>query len=418
MKTLRVLASLINNDVIPVVGMYGGLGASGDLAQNGRVLSTLLQNPYTKVWIDSKENGSARRILKKRGIKPLTLDPKEGLALVNGDNFSTAACAMIAHEIGYLMLLNTLTSSLMIQVLEGRVRDYHPVLAKLKPHPGQAFEANLIRELLLGSKLAAQDLEGHRYENDGSSVQDPYSIRCLPQYYGSSWEFLAYSWKQIEINANSVSDNPVWVTPEFSEKNEKAYQWVSGGNFLAMPMSETIDGLRKIVIKIVKQNDRHLARLINPSQNKGLPPNLSDDKSISKCVFKGLQTQMGMYEVYASLLANPVSTAFGVHEENNQDITSHAFTSAILTWDVIKIAKYSIATNLISACQAVDLKGGASNLSTQTKKVYRWVRNIIPYIKKEQPLGHFVEEIMDDLNENYLSGLIIDYAKKIYRQRE
>jgi phenylalanine ammonia-lyase len=413
LKTLSYLANLINKNITPIVGSYGGLGASGDLAQNGRVLSVLLQKKGVNVWNESDREVSSGSALKKLGLEPLDLDPKEGLALVNGDNFSSAAAALIVHELTYYMFLNNLVSSLVIQALKGSVRDYHPILSKLKPHPGQAFEANILRSLLLGSKLARQDLKGHVYEYNGASVQDPYSIRCLPQYYSECWQNLTRSWKSIEINANSVSDNPVWVTPEYATKGEKPYQWVSGGNFLAMHLSEVIDGLRKVAIKIVKQNDRHLARLIHPDQNKNLPANLSGEKSVAKCVFKGLQTQMGMYEVYASILASPVSTAFGIHEELNQDVTSHAFTSAILTWDVLRLVKYSIATNLISACQAIDLRGGVKMLSPSTKDIYIWLRDKVPYIVKEQPMGHYIENISMDLKGKQLNKLVVKLLSNV-----
>lgn len=411
-EQLDLLAALLNNGITPVVGRYGTVSASGDLAQNGRVLSVLLQLPSAKVFDQKGKIQSAKSALKKLGISPITLQPKEGLALVNGDNFSTAAATLIIQELSSIMMVNFATASIAIEALRGSTRDFHPLLEQLRPHPGQAFSALLLRNMLEGSSLAYQEMAGHTARPAGMSVQDPYSIRCLPQFYGPDWETIKAGWDTITINANSVSDNPLWTSPEYLTKGEEPYHWVSGGNFLAMHMSDTIDKLRKVAIHIVKQNDRHLSRLVHPALNNGLSANLSSHNSVSQCLFKGLQTQMGMYEVYASVLAAPFSTAFGVHEELNQDLTSHALSSALVTLEVMKVMKLAVATNLIAGCQAIDLRGGSELMSPVTQKYYHLIRNVVPFIDVEQPLGHYVEQVAELLTSSAFVMPAIDAANK------
>ncbi len=409
LSTLELYRKLLNSHITPVVGRFGTVGASGDLAQNGRVLSVLLQHPTAEVFDEQGQRHKATDVLPKAGFSPLELEPKEGLGLVNGDNFSTASAALITFDLTHLMLLNLIVAALNIQALKGSTRNFHPLLSDLRPHPGQEFTASVLRKLLTDSQLSHQEMTGPKARPDGEIIQDSYSIRCLPQFFGPDWETLTRAWETIRINANSVSDNPLWTTPEHVTPGEEPYQWVSGGNFLAMHMSETLDQLRKIAVHMVKQNDRHLARMIHPFLSNGLPANLSDPDAVSQCTFKGLQTQMGMMDVYATVLATPVSTAFGTHEELNQDITSHAMTSAIMTWEVLKLTRLSLATNLIASCQAVDLRGGPELLSPATKPFYDWVRSQVPYIKTEQPLGQFVEQLAQDLTtaplQDYLSNL-------------
>jgi phenylalanine ammonia-lyase len=395
LSQLENIAQLLNLGITPVVGRYGTVSASGDLAQNGRVLSVLLQLPTAKVFDQDGQVKFAHKVLARHEILPIELLPKEGLALVNGDNFSTAAAALIAQQLTAALVVNFATASMTIEALRGSTRDFHPLLDALRPHPGQAFSALLLRTILDGSSLAYQEMKGHVPRPTGMSVQDPYSIRCLPQFYGPDWETLLAAWETITINANGVSDNPLWTSPEYVTEGEQPYQWVSGGNFLAMHMSDTIDKLRKIAIHIVKQSDRHLSRLVHPALNQGLPANLSSSSSVSQCLFKGLQTQMGMYEVYASVLAAPFSTAFGVHEELNQDLTSHALSSSLVTWEVLKVMKLAVATNLIAGCQAVDLRGGPQLLAPVTRQYYELVRNVVPFIETEQPLGHYVEQVAE-----------------------
>lgn len=396
-ESLQLLIDVLNLQLTPLVGSYGTVGASGDLALNGRVLSMLTHQPTTLVKTKDGLTKPSNEALPEAGLSKLSLDPKEGLGFVNGDNFSTAAAALLLYDICVLAVLNLGVSALSIQALKGSTRNFHPLLSHIRPHPGQSLVSSLLLNLLSESQLSPQELDGHKPKTEGNSVQDPYSIRCLPQFYGPDFETLTHAWETITINANSVSDNPLWTTPETITPNEAPYQWVSGGNFLAMHMAETLDSIRKVVVHVVKQNDRHLNRLVNTNLNNGLPPNLSSKEALSQCTFKGLQTQMGMYDVYATILAAPVSTAFGIHEELNQDITSHAMTSYILTQEVLKLAKYAVATNFIASCQAIDFRGGPDLLSPATKPLYHWLRDQVPFIDHEQPLGHYLEKIGSNL---------------------
>lgn len=411
LEVLNALASLLNHRLTPVVGFFGTLGASGDLAHNGRVLSTLLHDPSAMVEKPSGELAPANLALTEENIEKIALEPKEGLALVNGDNFSSAAASVQVIETTQLMLINLLTSALMIQALKGSNRNFHPLLSAVRPHRGQTFVAQSLLNLLKQSRLVVDELKGPKKRKKDAIIQDGYSIRCLPQYLGPDWETVEAVWNTVNVNINGVSDNPLWTTPETVTRNEKAYQWVSGGNFLAMYMADSLDKIRKVLVHIVKQNDRHLSRLINPHQNNNLPANISDPSSISQCTFKGLQTQMGMYDVYATILAAPVSTAFGVHEELNQDLTSHAMTSALMNQEVLKLTRYSLASNLIAACQAIELRGGPQLLSPATRPAFEWIRNRVPYITTEQPLGHFIEKVAQELTDPKLLLPIIKKTK-------
>jgi len=202
--------------------------------------------------------------------------------------------------------------------------------------------------------------------------------------------------------------------------NEDLDTWVSGCNFLGMHMAEAIDQMRKITTRLVKLNDRHLARLVSTHKNSGLPSNLSHwNNSISGCTFKGLQIQMGMMEVYTTALATPITTTFGVHEENNQDVTAHGLTSWLLGEENIRLARYAAATNLIAVVQAVDLrfldkdanfkgKKPKDLLSAETRHCYDFVRDTLkntpginvdslPLIDKDQPMSLFLEKVYDRL---------------------
>ncbi len=466
-QDIEVFITLLNKNITPVVGSYGSLGASGDLAQNCRILSTAMHKDHVKVNAPLPDDPevkirNGKETLLKHNIKPLQLDPKAGLGMVNGDNFSTAAAILLFKDVSELMLLNILIAALMVQVLRGTSRSFHPLLARVRRHPGQRLAADLFRELLkdselvydeLGKKISSlKQIPDNASNSDKSkikydkSIQDAYSLRCLSQFLAPDLEILGHIKETLEINANGVSDNPLWVkdlshlstdSDPYDFDEEDIDSWVSGGNFLGMHMAESIDQMRKIITRLVKLNDRHLARLVNTHKNAGLPPNLSHwNSSVSGCTFKGLQIQMGMMEVYTTALATPITTTFGLHEENNQDVTAHGLTSWLLASENIRLARYAAATNLIAAVQAVDLryldhnetfesKNPRDLLSPETRHCYDFVRdtlkntkgintNGLPLIDKDQPMSHFLEEIYERLcDSDSLHELIAPLLKSM-----
>lgn len=407
-EDLEIYKAMLNNGVTPIVGQYGGIGASGDLAHNCRVLSAARQLPGVKVMDRNGAIDEASVVLRRENIPQLNLEPKAGLGLVNGDNFSTGLATLLAVDTLQILLISNVLGAMMIEVLRGTDRSFHPLLSDVRPHPGQKEVASLYRYLLKGSKLSYQEMLGHQRRPPGIKVQDGYSLRCLSQYHAVNFEKVKQYLDTITINANSVSDNPLWVSPEFATENEKPWQWVSGGNFIAMHMVEVMDGLRKTLTQIVKLNDRHLHRLVDPNENNDLPANLSDKAALTQCAFKGVQIQSGMFDVYSSLLSIPVSTFFGIHEEANQDITAHSLTSGILGLENLRLARYSTAQNLLAVVQAVDLRGGVKQLSPKTQPVYEFIRSKTKYVKKERPLNNEIETIYEILKNGELLQVIMN----------
>ena len=414
LETLDILRKMLNKQIIPIVPEYGGIGASGDLIHNQRVVSAMRGLPGVKVINEKGKKEEAKDALERNNIPLLQLDPKEGLALVNGDNFSTSFAVHLVTQVIECILIGKVVGAMVIEVLKGTNRSFHPLLAEVRPHQGQKESADIYRYLLQGSKLAHQELTGHKVKNNGVKVQDAYSLRGLSQFEGVWIDKLKWILETIAINANSVSDNPLWVPDGSTTRGEEPWQWVSGGNFLAMHMVEVLDSIRKIMTQLVKRNDRHLARLIDPSDNNGLPANLSDpENSTTQCSFKGIQIQMGMFEIYSMILANPVSTLFGVHEERNQDITSHATTSGNLGLKNLEIVQYSLASNLLALAQAVDLRGGPSLLAPHTRPMYELIRKHSERITKDRPLHSDLEKITGLIKD----GTMIKYVRsKIYTE--
>lgn len=406
LKDLEIYQKTLNKHITPIVNAYGGLGASGDLAHNCRIVSTLRRLPGTRVINAKGIVCDATKTLQQANIPKLELEPKAGLGLVNGDNFSTSAAAIIVNEVIKYTIIADVVGAMVVEVLKGSNRTFHPFLSAVRPYNGQRELAAVYRYLLEDSKLAYQELKGQQQRDPGVNIQDVYSLRCITQSEGFNREQLAWALDTITINANSVSDNPLWVTPSHTTPGEKPWQWVSGGNFFAMHMAEVLDSMRKIITRLIKRNDRHLHRLVSPQTNNGLPANLSDSSAISQCTFKGVQLQSGMFDVYSIILAQPVTILFGIHEESNQDITPHSLTSAILALQNLELLRYSLSMNLLAVAQAVDLRGGAQLLSPKTRPVYEYIRDKCAYITKERPIAPDIETISSSILTNELSAML------------
>lgn len=407
---LDLLGRLLNLGLTPYVQQYGGLGASGDLAHNARVVSVLRQLAGARVWDREGRLLDAREALRAAGLEPLELDPKAGLGLCNGDNFSTALAILLAADTIRVLLLAIVTSALTIEALRGTDRSFHPLLDAVRPHEGQHEAASLVRHLLAGSRLAYHEMTGHQVRPPGESVQDAYSIRGIAQYLAVGIEMTKAALSTLTVNANGVSDNPLWVPPDRATPGERPWQWVSGANFLAMHAAEAIDGLRKTLTQVVKLADRHLARLVNPHLSNGLPANLSEITAISGCTFKGVQIQSGMFDVYSTYLSFPITTLFGVHEEGNQDITTHALTSGILATENLRVARYALAQSLLALAQAVDHRGGPDLLAPATRPVYEFVRQRAEYSVSERPLHMNIERLYQAQLSGELAACLRDHV--------
>jgi len=156
--------------------------------------------------------------------------------------------------------------------------------------------------------------------------------------------------------------------------------------------------------------------MVSPHENNGLPANLSDKSAITQCTFKGVQIQSGMFDVYSSLLSMPVSTFFGTHEENNQDITSHALTSGILGLENLRLVRYSLAQNLVAIAQGVDLRGGPKMLSPKTQPLYAFIREKTTYVKKERPLNTDIESIYEAVCDGSIMRVIREQIFQAYEK--
>ncbi|MEH2203706.1 MAG: aromatic amino acid ammonia-lyase [Nostoc sp.] len=422
LEIIKRMLIFLNAGVTPHVCEYGSIGASGDLTPLAYITGALigLNSSYTVDF--NGEEMNALTALKKLGLEPLQLLPKEGLAMMNGTSVMTGIAANCVYDTKNLLALAIGAHALAIQGLNGTNQSFHPFIHKLKPHSGQKWAANKMLNILEGSQLVREELNGsHNYRGE-DPIQDRYSLRCLPQYIGPIIDGIEQIQKQIEVEINSVTDNPL-----IDVENQASYH---GGNFLGQYIGVGMDQLRYYIGLLAKHLDVQIAYLVAPEFNNGLSPSLVGNKERSVNMgLKGLQITGNSIMPLLTFYGNSIADRFPTHaEQYNQNINSQGFASANLARQSVEIFQQYIAIALMFGVQAVDLRtyktvghyDARVTLSPATRDLYLAIRDVVeqapsadrPYIwnDHEQALDEHIAKIATDIANG---GQIVQTVKEL-----
>ena len=422
-ELIERMAIFLNEGVTPHVYDLGSIGASGDLVPLAHITGALIGlDPAFTVDFKGTEM-SAVEALNRLELPTLSLHPKEGLAMVNGTSVMTGIAANCINDAHLLFTVAIATHALMIQALGGTNQSFHPFIHGLKPHPGQVWVAEQMVNLLSGSRLSCDELNGENHFDGCDLIQDRYSLRCLPQYLGPVVDGLRDIAGQIETEINSVTDNPV-----IDVKGQSSYH---GGNFLGQYVGVGMDRLRYFMGLIAKHLDVQIALLVTPEFNGGLPASLvGNTQRKVNMGLKGLQIAGNSIMPLLTFYGNSLADRFPTHAEQfNQNINSQGFGSANLARTSIDLFRQYLAIALIFAVQAVEQKNYVvfgdydvgKKLSPATKMLYDAVRKLLkkPVSKEqsliwddyEQNLDFYIAKIVADLN---FSGHISQAIHELY----
>lgn len=412
LELIQRMEIFLNAGVTPHVYEFGSIGASGDLTPLSYITGALigLDSRY-KVDFNSEEI-DAPTALSRLGLPQLQLLPKEGLAMMNGTSVMTGIAANCVYDARVLLALAMGAHALAIQGLNGTNQSFHPFIHECKPHLGQQWAAAQMLDLLAGSKLIRNELDGkHDYRGE-QPIQDRYSLRCLPQYMGPIADGLAQIAKQIEIEINSVTDNPL-----IDIENQASYH---GGNFLGQYVGVGMDRLRYYIGLLAKHLDVQIALLVAPEFNHGLSPSLVGNRERNVNMgLKGLQITGNSIMPLLTFYGNSIADRFPTHAEQfNQNINSQGYVSANLARHSIEIFQQYMAIALMFGVQAVDLRTYAvaghydarTSLSPATLQLYMALREVVermpsadrPYIwdDRDQALDEHIARIAADIAAN------------------
>lgn len=372
LSTIEKLLELLNKGVHPYIPEKGSLGASGDLAPLAHMVLPMLG--LGKAYYKG-ELLSGQEALDKAGIDKISLAAKEGLALINGTTVLTAIGALATYDAIQLLKLSDLAGALSLEVHNGITSPFEENLHTIRPQSGQLATARNIRNLIEGSQNTTVATQ--------SRVQDPYTLRCIPQIHGASKDSIAYVKSKVDIEINSVTDNPIIC---------KDGHVISGGNFHGEPMAQPFDFLGIAISEIGNVSERRVERLVN-SQLSKLPsflvkyPGLNSGFMITQYACASLASEN-------KVLAHPASVDSIPSCENQEDFVSMGTTAARKAFEILKNSRRIVATEIMAACQALDLKSENHELGKGTKVAYDLFRKEVNFIEHDKHI-----EIYDELNK-------------------
>jgi histidine ammonia-lyase len=360
---IDALQGLLDRDAMPVIPSQGSVGASGDLAPLAHLIAALMGEGRIDL---AGEILPARDALDKLGMEPLTLGPKEGLALINGTQASTAialdALFMAERVFGAALAAGALS----VDALKGSAKPFDPRLSEVRGQPGQIRVAAEIRTLLEGSEILAS-------HGRCGKVQDPYSFRCQPQVMGASLDLLTNAARTLTIEAGAVTDNPIVFEDEDIA--------ISGGNFHAQPVAFAADTIAMAMCEVGSLSERRTAVLIDPKMS-GLPAFLTDDGGVNSGLMIPQVTQAALVAENRSL-AFPSSVDSVPTSAGQEDHVSMAPISARKAATIAKNAAGIVAVELIAAAQGVDYHAPLRT-SAKLQGLHSKVRAISPRLESDR----------------------------------
>lgn len=367
------LIELANKDIIPVIPQQGSLGASGDLAPLSHLALVVVGEGEVFYKGERVEAGIA---LQQEGLFPLTLEAKEGLALINGTQAMTAMGVVGYLEAEQLAFESELIASMTIEGLNGILDAFAEEVQVARGYQQQIDTAARIRRYLSDSLLTTMQGE--------LRVQDAYSLRCIPQVQGASWQALDYVKEKLEIEMNAATDNPL-----IFDDGEKV---ISGGNFHGQPIAFAMDFMKIAVAELANISERRVERLVNP-QLSDLPPFLSPQP--------GLQSgAMIMQYAAAALvsenktLAHPASVDSIPSSANQEDHVSMGTIASRHAHQIIQNTRRVLAIEMICAMQAVEYRG-VEKMATHTKNFYEKGREQVASIKQDRIFSKDIERLAE-----------------------
>jgi histidine ammonia-lyase len=357
-EVMEALITLFNADVLPVIPVKGSVGASGDLAPLAHMSATLLG--VGEVFAKG-ERMAATEGLKLAGLKPLTLQAKEGLALLNGTQASTALALYNMFAIEDLYRTALVAGALSVDAAAGSVKPFDARIHELRGHQGQIDAAAAYLSLLDGSAINVSHA-------DCDKVQDPYSLRCQPQVMGACLDQMRYAADVLLIEANAVSDNPL-IFPDTGEV-------LSGGNFHAEPVAFAADNLALAAAEIGALAERRIALLIDTTLS-GLPPFLVKDGGVNSGFMIAHVTAAALASENKTY-AHPASVDSLPTSANQEDHVSMATFAARKLGYIAENVANILAIELLAAAQGVDLRA-PHQTSPNLQRVMHTVRNEVAH---------------------------------------
>jgi histidine ammonia-lyase len=357
LELVEQILALLNRGVCPLIPEQGSVGASGDLAPLAHLALVLIGEGRARV--KGKEVSGAQALRLAR-LRPLRLGAKEGLALINGTQFMTAIGSLNLLEAEHLMDVADLAGAMTVEALRGTETAFEPEIHAVRPHPGQVQVAARMKKILLSGGGPSGIARSH--ENCGK-VQDPYSLRCIPQVHGASRDVLRFTREVLEREINSATDNPL-VFPDQK-------RILSGGNFHGQIVSVAMDAMSIALAEIASISEQRIEKLVNPAISE-LPAFLTREGGLNSG-FMIVQVAAASIVSENKTLCHPASVDSIPTSADKEDHVSMGAWAARKAERVLVNTRRVLAMELLSAAQGLDLLRPLRS-SAAIEKAHRLIR--------------------------------------------
>jgi histidine ammonia-lyase len=388
-ETLELLVDMLDRGVLPVIPATGSVGSSGDLAPLAHLALVLIgegEATYEKRRLPGAE------ALRAAGLRPVTLEAKEGLSLINGTQVMSAIACLALHDAEVLAISADVIGALSAEALRATDRAWDADLHAARPFAGQRQVATNLRALMEGSAIVASHRTGD------VRVQDPYSVRCMPQVHGATRDALRYVREVLEIEINSVTDNPL-VFPETRKV-------VSGGNFHGQPVAIACDLGAIAVAELADISEARIERLLDGARS-GLPPFLTDRGGL-RSGFMVAQYTAAAVLTQARLGVGPASTHNVPTSAGMEDHNSMGVHAARQFHSTVVLATEALAIEALCAAQGLDFVGLAPAPAVRT--AHRAIREVSPHLDEDRPLSRDVAAATQLIANEVLLAAARQYA--------
>jgi len=379
-EVIELLCEMLNRRVYPVVPEKGSVGASGDLAPLAHLALNLIGEG--EAFLEGKRMASAE-VLRRAQLKPVQLEAKEGLALLNGTQAMHAVGGLALLRARRLARLADVAGAMSLEALKGTPAAFDLRLQDVRPHPGQKAVAKHLLSLMKGSEIR----ESH-FESD-PRVQDAYSLRCMPQVHGAVRGALAHCEDVLLIESASATDNPL----VFAGSGEV----ISGGNFHGAPLAFAFDYAAIAIVDLMSMSERRTDRLVNPDKSEGLPAFLAREPGVQSGFMTAHVAAASLLNE-ARVLAHPASIDNITTSGGKEDHVSMGMTSALKLRAIVDLAENLVAIELLAASQGLEhrrpLKAGVG-----VERAFAVVRKIAPPLTADRALSGDIASVAEAIRQ-------------------
>ncbi|MCB9060570.1 MAG: histidine ammonia-lyase [Halobacteriovoraceae bacterium] len=371
-QIVQLLITFLNKNILPVIPQKGSVGASGDLAPLSHMALALIGEG--EVYFEKKRQ-STQSVLERLNIQPIKLGPKDGLALINGTAVMAALGCIAVYEAKSIMKIADISAALTLDAVKGTTKAYDPSISKLKPHLGQNETCINLNTLLKDSQIK----DSH---DDCQKVQDPYSLRCVPQVHGACRQTFYHAEHVIKTEINSVTDNPLI----FPDENKV----ISGGNFHGEAIALCMDYLAMGLSEICSISERRIEKMMNPTFSD-LPAFLVKESGLNSGLMIAQVTAAALTSEN-KYLSHPASVDSIPTSTDKEDHVSMGLTAGRKLQEVLENTKNVLSIELLCNTQALEFQRPLKT-SPALEKIYSLIRKKVPPIVEDRTLHKDIEKI-------------------------